>query len=91
MAMDDGKVLITGACGFLGNLLATHLAPHHPNKLILLDHASPPPTLVSGAHYVRRFFIFHLSMQFAFLLLFLSSGCNPEWGVGFWVHGHVSD
>lgn len=50
--MDAGQVLVTGACGFLGNLLATHLAPHHRNNLILLDHAPPPPNPVPGAHYV---------------------------------------
>lgn len=56
MAMDEGKagkVVITGACGFLGNLLAAHLAPHHADSLILLDHAPPPPHPVAGAHYVR--------------------------------------
>lgn len=51
--MDDGKVLITGAGGFLGNLLATHLAPRHGTNLILLDHAALPATPVSGARYVR--------------------------------------
>jgi nucleoside-diphosphate-sugar epimerase len=51
--MDAGQVLVTGACGFLGNLLATHLAPHHRHNLILLDHAPPPPNPVPGAHYVR--------------------------------------
>lgn len=51
MAMDGGKVLITGACGFLGNLLATQLA-QHSTHLILLDHAAAPPTPVPSAHYV---------------------------------------
>lgn len=52
MAMDGGKVLITGACGFLGNLLATQLA-QHSTHLILLDHAAAPPTPVPSAHYVN--------------------------------------
>ncbi|KAG0631691.1 hypothetical protein M758_1G272500 [Ceratodon purpureus] len=51
--MEDGKVLITGAGGFLGSLLATHLAAQHrPEKLILLDHLSPPANPVPGARYV---------------------------------------
>jgi len=47
----QGTVLITGGCGFLGHLLATHLAPDHSN-LILLDSAPPPQHRIPHARYV---------------------------------------
>jgi nucleoside-diphosphate-sugar epimerase len=55
MASEAGMVLITGAGGFLGNLLATHLAAdlrRTNTKLVLLDHLSPSPHRVPGALYV---------------------------------------
>lgn len=54
MAMESqGTVLITGGCGFLGHLLATHLAPDHSN-LILLDSAPAPQHRIPHARYVSQ-------------------------------------